>query len=46
MDRGALLPPVENTSDHQTDNESFNNDTDYNSNNPNMINLDLQPDVH
>lgn len=40
MDRGAILTAVDNASDIQTDNESFKND-DYNSNDPNMINLDL-----
>lgn len=44
MDRGAILANVENASDIITDNESFKND-DYNSNDPNMINLDLQPEV-
>ena len=46
MDRGAVLTAVDNASDHvYNDNESFKNDTEYNSNDPNMINLDL-PEIH
>jgi hypothetical protein len=44
MDRGAVLTAVENASDIQTDNESYKNE-DYSSNDPNMINLDLQPEI-
>jgi|APSaa5957512535_1039671.scaffolds.fasta_scaffold680333_1 hypothetical protein len=42
MDRGALLAHIDNDSDGglQTDNESFKNE-EYNSNDPNLINLDL-----
>jgi hypothetical protein len=40
MDRGAVLTAFENASDSKTD-QSFKNETEYNSNDPNMINLDL-----
>ena len=46
MDRGALLTHIEKVSegDLQTDNESFKNE-EFNSNDPNMINLDIQPEI-
>ena len=47
MDRGALLTQVDDVSsgDLQTDNESFKNETEFNSNDPNMINLDHLPEI-